>query len=230
MKQILLTIALILGFNVMAQEARVMKIYKNGEVTYSNLISDIDSVKIEILPNVINGHEYVDLGLPSGLKWATCNVGATAPEKFGNYYAWGEITTKSEYTEENSVTYKKTMSDISGNAEYDVARADWGGTWRIPTYSEMTELRNNCTWTWTTQNGLYGYKVTGPNGNSIFLPAAGHTQGSTSNPYGYYWSSTPSSSTYRVDIDAYYISLAQGSIARSTKDRYIGQSVRPVSD
>lgn len=95
-------------------------------------------------------HEYVDLGLPSGTKWATCNVGANIPEEYGDFYAWGEITTKSEYTTENCVTYGESMDDISGNPNYDVARAKWGGSWRMPTKSEMRELVYNCNWTWTT--------------------------------------------------------------------------------
>ena len=93
-----------------------------------------------------DGHEYVDLGLPSGLKWATCNVGASKPEDFGNYYAWGETSPKDEYTEDNCSTYEKQINDISGNAQYDAARANWGGKWRLPTKSEMQELRYKCTW------------------------------------------------------------------------------------
>ena len=81
-----------------------------------------------VATGTISGHDYVDLGLPSGLKWGTCNVGATTPEDYGNYYAWGETTTKSEYSEENSLTYKRDMDDISCNATYDAARANWGGT------------------------------------------------------------------------------------------------------
>ena len=124
--------------------------------------------------NSIAGHDYVDLGLPSGTKWATCNVGATAPHEYGNYYAWGETTTKSTYSSENSRTHGVSMNDISGNPTYDAARANWGGTWRMPTEAEMEELKDNCTWTWTTQNGVNGCTITGPNGNSLFLPAAGY--------------------------------------------------------
>ena len=179
---------------------------------------------------IINGHECVDLGLPSGTKWATCNVGATTPEGYGNYYAWGETTTKSSYTEENSVTYEQPMSDISGNATYDVARANWGSTWRMPTKEEMEELVNNCTWTWTTQSGVNGMKVTGTNGNSIFLPAAGDCGGSSQEYVGedgLYWSSTP----YESDNDfAYGLYFGSGGHNVDWDDRFFGVPVRPVSD
>ena len=177
-----------------------------------------------------NGHDWVDLGLPSGTKWATCNIGANAPEGYGNYYAWGETTTKSSYTEDNSRTYKVSMNDISGNATYDAARANWGGSWRMPTEAEMLELYNNCTWTWTTQNGVNGYEVTGPNGNSIFLPAAGFCDGSSRyriGEYGNYWSSTPGGSYTDYAYDLYFYS---GYLSVFWFNRYRGYTVRPVSD
>ena len=173
------------------------------------------------------GHDWVDLGLPRGTKWATCNVGATTPEDYGNYYAWGETTTKTSYNESNSVTYGQQISDFSGNAQYDAARANWGSTWRMPTKAEMEELLNNCTWTWTTQNGV-GYRVTGPNGNSIFLPAAGCRHGSSGySGYGSYWSSTPSES----DTDrARYLDFDGGYHRVNWINRSYGHTVRPVSD
>lgn len=174
------------------------------------------------------GHEWVDLGLPSGLKWATCNVGATKPEEYGNYYAWGETATKSEYNPSNSLTYGRQMNDISGNVKYDAAQANWGGTWRMPTKAEQQELINNCTCEWTTQNGVKGYKVTGTNGNSIFLPAAGFRNGSSlgdAGDYGYYWSSTP------IEDDSYYAyGLSFNSSKQLINYRYGGLSVRPVSE
>ena len=181
----------------------------------------------------INGHEYVDLGLPSGLKWATCNVGANFSEEYGDYYAWGEIETKSEYTVDNSKTRGKSMSDISGNATYDVARAKWGASWRLPTKEEFNELRQKCKWQWTTQNGKKGYKVTGPNGNSIFLPAAGYRYGSSLClaeeyvDYVDYWSSTPSESD---DDYAYGLGFGISNHDVDWHNRYFGQSVRPVSE
>ncbi|MBR3938675.1 MAG: hypothetical protein IKJ67_01695 [Bacteroidales bacterium] len=178
----------------------------------------------------INGHDYVDLGLPSGLKWATCNVGANTPEGYGNYYAWGETTTKSSYTEDNSRTYKVSMNDISGNANYDAARANWGSTWRMPTETEMEELRDNCTWTWTTKNGVNGMKVTGSNGKSIFLPAAGNCEGPSHidvGELGRYWGSAPYESG-----DSYACSLFfySGYHKVNWDGRCSGCTVRPVSD
>lgn len=188
------------------------------------------SFTTETTTGTIGGHEWVDLGLPSGLKWATCNVGATTPEGYGNYYAWGETTTKASYGQSNSVTYRQQISDFSGNATYDAARANWGSTWRMPTKAEMHELKNNCTWTCTTQNGVNGMIVTGPNGNSIFLPATGSYYGSSRSlvdEYGYYWSSTPiESDTYR----AYALYFNSGYRDVYWYDRYGGFTVRPVTD
>ena len=176
----------------------------------------------------INGHEYVDLGL--SVKWATCNVGASKPEDYGDYYAWGETSTKTSYTEDNSKTYGKQMSDISGNVNYDAATANWGGSWRLPTKKEYEELLNRCTWKWTTQNGVNGYRVTGPNGNSIFLPAAGYRRGSSLNragSRGYYWSSTPGESGTN---GAYDLSFSSGNHRVGWNGRNSGRSVRPVTE
>ena len=176
----------------------------------------------------INGHDYVDLGL--SVKWATCNVGASCPEDYGNYYAWGEIQTKSEYTKENSLTYGKDIGNISGNSRYDVARAQWGSSWRLPTLAEIKELKNQCKWKWTTEGGHKGYLVMGSNGNSIFLPAAG-SRGGLSVYYqgseGSYWSGTlyegPSG-------NAYYLYFSNGNVYWDYYYRFSGHSVRPVSE
>ena len=174
-----------------------------------------------------NGYDWVDLGL--SVKWATCNVGASKPEDYGNYYAWGETSTKSSYTNGNSKTWGKSMGDIKGNSNYDAARANWGGKWRLPTMAEMSELRNKCTWTWTTQNGVDGYNVKGPNGNSIFLPAAGDRYESSLNNagrYGFCWSSTPYEND---DVSAYFLGFySDDRYAGYNRRRELGLSVRPV--
>ena len=192
-------------------------------------------------------HEWVDLGLPSGLKWATCNVGANSPSDYGNYYAWGETSTKSNYDwstycycngSYNSLTKYNTDSsygtvDNRTRLEMtdDAARANWGGSWRMPTDAEWTELRNNCNWTWTTQDGKNGYRVTSrTNGNSIFLPAAGNRyESSLSNAgsSGNYWSSSLRSD---YPSHAWGVVFDSGEVGGSLSDRYRGQSVRPVSE
>ena len=191
-------------------------------------------------------HEYVDLGL--SVKWATCNVGATKPEEYGDYFAWGETQPKSTY---NWSTYKWCRGSYDWQTKYctnssygtvdnkttleaadDAARANWGGSWRMPTYAELTELRNNCTWTWTTQNGVYGYKVTskksGYTNKSIFLPAAGYRGGSSlyyAGSLGRYWSSSLSTGSPSL---AYVLYFYSSYVDWSYDNRFYGQSVRPV--
>ena len=146
----------------------------------------------------INGHEYVDLGLPSGTLWATCNIGATKPEEYGGYYAWGETNEKyyydwSTYThcDGSQETCHYIGDDIAGT-DYDVAHVKWGGSWRMPTTIQQRELIKNCTKEWMQLNGVNGIKLTGPNGNTIFLPAAGlfGYDNVCFEGDGYYWSST----------------------------------------
>ncbi len=199
----------------------------SGELVAQAVQQQAAPVAVSTTGNTINGHEYVDLGL--SVKWAACNVGASSPEDYGNYYAWGETATKAEYTESNSKTYGKTMGDISGNPQYDAARANWGGTWRLPTKAEFDELVNKCKWEWTTQGGKKGYRVIGPSGNSIFLPAAGWRSASLldyADTYGSYWSSTPDSSTSY----ACYLDFGSGLWYPGWGIRNSGFPVRPVSE
>ena len=187
-----------------------------------------------------HGHEYVDLGL--SVKWATCNLGASSLDDYGHYFAWGETTTKESYSEENCPTFELSYSqlqsqgyiDDKGNLteEYDAATSNWGGDWRMPTYDELNELRKECTWIWTTSSGVNGYTIVGPNGGTIFLPAAGNRgMSSLSNDgeLGHYWSSTPygdngvNSCYLNLDVESWGIDLY--SIIR-----YLGRSVRPVLD
>lgn len=179
----------------------------------------------------INGYGYADLGLPSGLKWAVNNVGAASYSDYGDYYAWGEIEMKTSYNPGNSITYGHYVADFSGNERYDVARNKWGETWRIPTQSEMQELVNKCTWIWTTIDGTSGYKVIGPNGNYIFLPAAGYRYDVLlyyDGDYGHYWTSKPNDAY--TDNVAYYLHLSNVSRNVGSQCRYYGYSIRAVSD
>ena len=218
--------------NLVSQTTYYVRAYATNEVgtAYGNEVS------FTTLVDPANGREYVDLGL--SVKWATCNVGANKPEEYGDYFAWGETSSKETYTEDNCPTYKLSISklqtqgyiDSEGNltSQYDAATVNWGGTWRMPTYAELKELNTQCTWTWTTQNGVKGYKVKGPNGNSIFLPAAGVRHGSSLNKsgsYGTYWSSTPID-----DYDDYAYDLHFSSSYHSMDYfyRYYGRSVRPI--
>lgn len=181
--------------------------------------------------------EAVDLGL--SVKWATMNVGATSPEDYGGYFAWGETQSKSTYNwgsyfdsvdgSDSNFNKYSTSKKTTLDPEDDAAHVNWGGDWRMPTDTEWIELCNNCTWTWTTQNGVNGYKVTSKkNGNSIFLPAAGYRSGSSlyyvgSN--GYYWSS----SLYSSDSNsAYYLYFNSTIVYRFDFYRYTGRSVRAV--
>ena len=187
-------------------------------------------------------HEYVDLGL--SVKWATCNVGATKPEEVGYFFSWGEIKPKAKY---NWSTYQWCEGTYQTQTKYctksyhgtvdnktilelfdDAAYANWGGNWRMPTKAELGELRAQCTWTWEQKNGVNGYTVTGPNGNSIFLPAAGCRSGSDlfdAGSDGDYWSS--SLSTYE-SFNAYSLGFDSGDVYSYDSGRFDGQSVRPV--
>ena len=167
-----------------------------------------------------NGHKWVDLGL--SVKWATCNVGATKPEEYGNYYAWGETSPKSSYTSSN-YTYSSNPTTLPLNR--DAVAVNWGGNWRMPTLNEIKELKEKCKWTWTGR----GYTVTGPNGNSIFLPAAGCRGNSdllNAGSVGYYWSSSLDADySFRVNILHFFNS---GNVYWNETDRCCGQSVRGV--
>ena len=170
-------------------------------------------------------HPYaVDLGL--SVKWACCNIGASRPEEYGDYYAWGEICVKNEYTKENSICYNMSIWDISGNPLYDAAVAIWGDTWRIPTDDEFTELCEQCEWMWTTYNGVDGMKVTGPNGNYIFLPAADISNVNSNT--GKYWCATSGPFTWSAD----YIWFQHSGYVDSKgwTSRHLGCSIRPVKD
>lgn len=165
------------------------------------------------------GHDCVDLGL--SVKWATCNVGATSPEDYGDYYQWGAIEPNAVYA---------AVGDISGDAKYDAATANWGGSWRMPTEEELQELIDDCTWTCTERNGVNGCEVKSKkNGNSIFLPAAGCLDGDYlfgDGSDGYYWGSKPN------DTDGARCLYFSGGYYQTVGwyGRGFGRSVRPVTE
>ncbi len=192
--------------------------------------------------------EVVDLGLPSGTLWATCNVGATSPEDYGAYFAWGEIEPKSYYdwstykygsdydelTKYCTKSYYGTVDNKTTlDATDDAAIAHWGGDWRMPTKAELQELVSECIWTWTdnyNNTGVAGRIVKGKNGNSIFLPAAGSRNDSSpddAGSSGYYWSSSLDDF---CPSDAYYLNFSSDDYDwyRYGYTRYSGRSVRPV--
>ena len=205
-----------------------------------------DVVKVKTLgtkPNdkVINGHKFLDLGLPSGLLWAETNIGAETAADDGNYYAWGETTTKSDYswdtykygTSESDITkYNSTDGNTILDKDDDVAYVNWGSSCRMPTEAEFSELLNsdNCIWTWTNQpnssgSSVNGYKVTSKkNGNSIFLPASGECYGDDRS--GFYWSSSLRTSS----VDLAYCLHFYGSGGTGRSSRYFGRPVRPVAE
>lgn len=198
--------------------------------------------------------QAVDLGLPSGIRWASCNVGATTPEGYGYYFAWGETDSKKDYSwatykyanvgERYHYKFTKYCTDASSGdngfidnktvlePEDDAATANWGDVWRMPTDAEWTELREQCAWTWTAQNGVNGYQVASKtNGNSIFLPAAGFRDGNAA-PYvagrrAYYGSS---SLLENSSDDVWIVTFNHEKVERDNDKRNKGLSVRPVQD
>lgn len=184
-------------------------------------------------PGKINGYDYVDLGLPSGTKWATCNVGASSPSESGSYFAWGEIQSKEVYNEGNCWSFGHEINDIVGNPKYDAATANWGGTWRMPTHNDIKELKNKCEWVWTMKGSTPGYEVTGPNGKKIFLPAVGYRIDSKINiePIGQYWSgmNNPKNPDQECAGGLFIDSEdVMGPIINFL--RFTGMTIRPVSD
>ena len=198
------------------------------------LSSEANGQNLSPASGEINGHQWVDLGLPSGLKWATCNVGASTPEDPGDYFAYGEVSEKDSYVFNNSINLQKEIRHISGRSEYDAATVHWGKEWRIPTYHEVDELEYNCKMEWTTINGKNGYKFTSLiNGASIFLPATGlvdGTQPEFTQECGWYWYSGFQDPTdFERPPYAPSFTFSANSRYRGFNARYIGQCIRPVS-
>lgn len=202
--------------------------YIDDEEEYTDENAEAEEVEaVPVVPvapvaqtNSSNGHDWVDMG--TSVKWATCNIGSSTPRGIGNYYAWGETSPKEEYSDETSVTYGRSMGSIAGNPTYDAARANWGGAWRLPTKSECQELIDNCTWQWYGS----GYKVTAPNGNVLYLPAAGWHNIYTIQDVdegGHYWCANPFD-----EEEAYSLWIASHNVWVETFSRDTGYTIRPV--
>ena len=238
-KIISLSIVLLTGVSVWAQEPATVSVYDD--------CSKNDQT-IDVRTGQGNDYTWVNLDLPSGIKWASCNVGAEKPEDYGDYYAWGETTSKENCSWETYKYANGTMTSLTkycnkenyGSSSYtdskttldpedDTATANWGEEWRMPTDADWTELRENCIWRQTTRNGVNGYQVTSKtNGNSIFLPAAGSRYGadlSYAGSYGYYWSS---SLNENFPPNTWYVYFYPDTVYRGSSTRSTGRSVRPV--
>ena len=245
-------ILMLVSFTASAQTSPRGDLNNDGIVSISDVMELVDIILHGDVPQVYtqcpdDHHPHlIDLGLPSGTLWACCNVGADKPEDYGDYFAWGEVTPKSEYNwgtykwcngSNSTLTKYCTHSDYGNDgfvdnktvleAEDDAAHANWGGGWRMPTKAEFEELLANTTYEWTTQNGVNGRKFTSTNKGSIFLPAGyrwnGELNGTGSR--GDYWSSTLDES----DPDgARYLRFDSAFVRTNDDSRGNGLSVRPV--
>ena len=231
--------------------------YERGDVNQSGDVSiaDVTTLIDYLLTNEwpgssVSTHEFVDLGLSSGTLWATCNVGANAPEEYGDYFAWGEVVPNKEtytwsttawvYYEGSSLRFSKyNTSDQYGaidnktelDPEDDAAYVNWGPEWRMPSADQVNELLTQCTWEWLEVNGVNCRKLTGPNGNSIFLPAAGQRSGANTSSVGTngnYWTRDLYATTTVNPMNAFKLYFSKTMKQRTSGSRNYGCSVRPV--
>lgn len=246
-KSFLILSALYIAAMAVAQDVLVIP-YNTTSLTEEQRNANPDYI---VYPTSLEGvdevdmicNKYVDLGLPSGTKWAKCNVGASTPEEYGDYFAWGETEPKDNYGWSTYKWYDESTDQLTKyctdayygtvdnkttlEPEDDAATVNWGDDWRIPTQEEWKELLENCTWTWTTENGVNGYIVISSNGNKIFLPAAGMYEGSSNNlasTYGFY----RSSSLLKAMTFDYVIYFDGNIVTEAGEYSCEGLSVRPV--
>lgn len=215
-----ITILLIFCFCAPAWAQKQVIIHRVGQPALRVDVAEVDSITFGDATDI--PAEPVDLGL--SVRWASYNLGATSPSGYGNYYAWGETEPKETYTEEN-YTANVTMPSIAGTL-YDAASVLWGAEWSMPTQEQIKELTTQCQWTWTAQDGVNGYRVRGPSGNSIFLPAAGQHRADAMNvgSTGYYWSATASKDYATA---AYNLNFA-GYTGEWSANRSYGFTIRAV--
>lgn len=232
-KQILAMLLLLIATQSSAQGWHV---YKSDGTMDTYYYEEVDSI-VPYGPTPTATGKAIDLGLPSGTKWASFNLGASSPEDYGEYYAWGETEVKSDYSINTYLYYDSenhTVKDLGNNivgTQYDVAHVKWGGSWKMPTYEQCYELSHECTWNLTSINNVLGYNVVGPNGNSIYLPAGGYFNGSKiiyKGSQGYYWAGNPAYrlSYYGPPDYLYYFGTQP---ATNDFDQQFGRNIRPVS-
>lgn len=217
MKKFIITVAIAVAqITAIAQTINVH--FKNGQtIEYpSEIVDYVDFSEKASEPSFTPG-EAIDLGL--SVLWSSCNLGASTPEEYGFKYAWGETETKNSFTVENYTFFDNSMKtyiflkeDISGT-EFDAATVNLGNGWRMPSYFDFAELERECTWEWIKVNNVLGFKITGKNGNSIFMP------------WGYYWSSTQNKNSIRL-ANVFY--LESGNHHSSYFDRCNGFYIRPI--
>ena len=243
MKKLLFTFSLtLLGLTGNAQLVINGDLNYDGELNITDIVKIVDIVlgnsPMSYLTCPDDHHPHlIDLGLSSGTKWACCNVGATAPEDYGGYYAWGETEEKAVYDRSTYEYYQNDSyldigNDIAGT-QYDVAHVKWGDFWVMPSLDQIKELEDECQTQWTTKNGISGWLFTGKNGSTIFLPAAGGYWGEVlrgSRGNGYYWSSIQKITDWTSDtVCACCIFFNSYQLSWYGSERSGGQSVRPVS-
>ena len=241
MKKILLSVATLATATLTLAESKMFVVLKDGsEVEYS--VKDIDSLRFEkvlLTDTIINGHLFVDLGLPSGTKWAAENLGTDSIDTVGHYYAWGEIATKKSFYTESAPSYNKRFADLyeAGiigedsvlTAEHDAATAIWGEACRMPTKEDFQELIDNCTFNLNLE--AKGYDVVGKNGKSIVLPFAGNifrTDMYYFGTEGRIWTSTFDEG-HSTAGSAWIFSYTEKGVIKLIPDHQSGRSIRPVT-
>ena len=237
---VLLIVALIVAYNLYNEQPLTSEQSNEEYVSNDTILNGANSIqnnevneaneaneKKELLTVVHNGHEWIDLGL--SVRWATCNIGAHAYYEYGNYFTWGDIN--SIKPDEYCKTFDEEIYDIAGIKEYDAALNHWGGQWRLPTKAEFEELIEKCTIKEKVVGKYNGCLVTGPNGNSIFLPLAGLSgngefDDESVGEIGHYWTATSNDKER-----AYYLDIEYGNVLHvCSVGRFYGYTIRPVYD
>lgn len=224
-----------------SRSSKTTSSHDSAQADTTTMVSVGQAKGTEVQDNIENGKPYVDLGLPSGTKWATCNIGADSPSEGGILLQWGETTAfRGSDTAYNQCRLNdKQVKDIARSSEYDAAAIIWGDQWQMPSKNDFEELINNCKWTFVNNKSVPGYELKGPNGNTIFLPCAGTYYEMECDPEGdsgAYWTSTPHETdghlSYAVGfVNPYNIEegeeVSVGPNVAGT-ERHFGLSVRPV--